>query len=165
MALKEHLIVHLQEQFATEKGKAQYLGEWSARISDSQLKSVVQGEIADIAWELDGLKQCLAVFGEFPQDLPSPFVMAFRQEDQVTQQTLSHELPADLDVHLALNELGFGNLEIGFCQGMLNMAQALNEQEVVNQLQQIIAREQHGLNTVRSLLPRLITQSSQWPAA
>jgi ferritin-like metal-binding protein YciE len=161
MPLDRHFIVHLQEMYATEHDFCDYLNSWVNKIDNSQLKTAVTNEVQDINQQLNNLQQCLSQFNEFPErGLKSPLVQAFQQEDTVTMQHLPQSTAADMDVHLAMTDLTFGQAEIGIYEGLIDMAQALNCSDAINLLQDNLQHEQQDVQQIRNLLPTLINQSS-----
>ena len=168
MPLNQHLVVHLQEMFVTEQGFCSYLQGWSEQVNNAQLKAVIAREIDDIPRQLDNLRQCLDALGaEVQEDLSSPFVAALKREDEITMQEMPMNEAQDKDIHLALSDIAFSHMEVGMYQGMIAMAQALGQDEVVDLLKSNLRHEHDDLREIQALLPALTGQSSggqQWAA-
>ncbi|MHB0935888.1 MAG: DUF892 family protein [Armatimonadota bacterium] len=157
MPLEKHLVVHLQETLATERDYRDYLAGWSDQVSNAQLKSAVQHQINDIQQEMDVLRRCVGMLGATPkEEMKSPLVAAFRQDDQETMQEMPDATPADMDVHLCIADIKFGHSEIGAYQAMIDMAKAINRTDVVDLLQDNFRSEQRDVQQMQNLLPTLI---------
>ena len=157
MPLEKHLVVHLQEMLATERDYRDYLDTWSNRVENPQLKTAVQHQVNDIQEEMDILRRCMTMLGATPREgLASPLVQAFRQEDDETMREMPDATLADMDVYLCLSDIKFGHSEIGAYQGMIDMAKALNRQDIVDLLQENFRGEQRDVQQMQNLLPTLI---------
>jgi len=157
MPLEKHLVVHLQEMLATERDYRDYLAGWSDKVTNAQLKSTVQSQINDIRQEMDILRRCMGMLGATPQEgMRSPLVAAFRQEDQATMQAMPDATPADMDVHLCINDIKFGHSELGEYQSVIDMATALDRSDVAGLLQDNFRSEQRDVQQMQNLLPTLI---------
>jgi len=166
MPLEKHLVVHLQEMLASERDYREYLDGWSDKVTNPQLKAAVRHQINDIQQEMDILRRCMSSLGATPRDeLKSPLVQSFRQEDEVTTEAMPDATPADMDVHLCLSDIKFGHSEIGVYQGMIDMAKALNRWDLVDLLQENFRSEQRDIQQMQNLLPTLINQAKGWRQA
>lgn len=161
MPLQKHLVVHLQEMYATERDYQNLLQGWSNKIQNSRLKSLVDEQIDGINQQMSNLKQCMSSLRSSPKDLPSAFVQALRREDRMTTTEMSDMTPQDTDAHIALTDVSFGQMEIGKYQGMVNMAKTLERQDVVDRLQQNLDSEQQDVRKMQRLLPSLLQESQQ----
>ena len=162
MPLDRHLIVHLQEVYATETNYRDYLASRADDIRDQQLKSAIRQQIDDIGDEIGNLQQCLSIFGLTPgENLTSPLVEAIKASDAQTMQEIPNHTAGDMDAHLLLTDLSFGHLEVGMYQGMLSMAQALNQKEVADLLKQNLEHEQRDIEEMEDLLSDIVSLSRQ----
>lgn len=161
MALDQHLVIHLQEMVVTEKCFRDYLNSQAGQIHNAQLKAAVSEEIDGIQSELDNLTTCLDKLGAAPKwDLPCPIIDAFKQEDTLTMDNMPAMLPADMDVHLAVNDIAFGHLEVGYYQAMIAMAKEIGETDVVDLLKENLRHEHEDLREMQQLLPTLTGEES-----
>ncbi|MHB9026511.1 MAG: DUF892 family protein [Armatimonadota bacterium] len=162
MPLDRHLIVHLQEIYTTERDFRDYLAGRADAIRDQQLKAAIQQEIDDIGNEIGNLQQCLSIFGLSPsEDSSSPFVDAIKSSDRQAMQEIPNHTAGDMDAHLLLTDLSFGHMEVGMYQGMLSMAQALNQVEVADLLRENLEHEQRDVQEMEDMLAAIVSLSRQ----
>jgi ferritin-like metal-binding protein YciE len=160
MPLDQHLMVHMQEIYADARNYRNLLNGWSDQLRNQQLRTMIAQQIHEIGDQLDNLRQCLLIMGSAPDEaMLSPVVDALQREDQITHRAIPNMSPADMDVHVAMTDISFGQMEIGAYQGMVDMARELGQQDVATMLQHNLEEEQDDIWQMQQLLPELIRES------
>lgn len=162
MPLDTHLVVHLQEMYATERDYGDFLTAKSDRVSNTHLKTMINHQVDEINGQMANLQRAMSELNASPQDnLKSPIVRALQLEDTQTMQSMPNMTPADMDVHLAVTDISFGQMEIGIYTSMIAMADALGKKNVSSILQQNLQQEQDGVQQAQSLLHDLLGSQQQ----
>jgi ferritin-like metal-binding protein YciE len=125
--------------------------------------ATITGQINDVGNEMSNLKQCLNLLGtQLNDDMISPMVQALHTEDMQTMEMMPKMSPLDMDVHIAMSDLGFCTAEVGMMQGLLTMARVLNNPKVIQLLEETLQFEENDLQKLQGIFSDLFAVTVQF---
>ncbi len=159
-------IANPQEFFAFKLGMAlkteqtvlQILKQSEQQAQDPELKQQFSHHREETEQQIQNLEQAFDALGESSTAHQSPTADALRQEAEQLLEKVSPELS---DAVLLGGAAHVEHHEISMYEGLITMAEAMDEQDVVGLLQENLEQEQHTLDEVKKATEKLAKQVAQ----
>ena len=149
----------LSKVHSSEREILQLLKTVQKEANDQELASGFEQHARETEQQIQNLEQALQVLGEQPQEPKARVIEALRNEhEDFKKQGAPPELQ---DAFIAGAAEHVEHHEISAYEGLITMAQAMGQQQIVDLLQQNLQQEQNTLQKVQSASQRLAQQLSQ----
>lgn len=160
MTTRDHLIYHLQEQYAFQRDFLPLLNEMEHGGSDEHLRLLLHEEHEGLRNEMETLDRGLSLLGARFKQESNAVVPALRE----TTERFKHRMnptPEHRDIHAALEVMKVSLMSVAEYQGDAEMARAIGEQDVALLLEENLHRQTQGLERLQAFIPQLIAKVSK----
>jgi ferritin-like metal-binding protein YciE len=159
---RQFFVLKLSKQLEAEKEILKTLKEVQKEASDPELSSRFEHHAQETQQHVRNLQQAFDHLGERPLgEKPRVAEALVTDHNQFNRQNPS---PDVLDAFLVGAAVATEHHEIAEYEGLITMAEAMGEQEIVELLRQNLEQEQHTLEEARSAQQRLAQRFARVPA-
>jgi ferritin-like metal-binding protein YciE len=153
----QKLFAHkLSKIYASEREILNILKQTQKEANDRELASGFEHHAQETEQQIQNLDRVFEALGERPEDANPSVVKALRSEhDQFAKQGPPAQL---LDAFLASAAATVEHFEISAYEGLITMASAMGEDDVVALLSENLEQEQHTLREVQAAGQKLAQQ-------
>ena len=160
MTTRDHLVYHMQEQYAFERDYLPLLNEMEHSGTDEQLRQLLREERDGLRNEMETLDRGLSLLGARFRAERSPLVPGFKEAIERFKHRLNPS-PDHRDIESALEVLRVSLMAVAEYQGDAELARAIGEQDVALLLEENLHSRTESLETLQAFIPQLINKVSK----
>jgi ferritin-like metal-binding protein YciE len=161
MSDPQQLFVHkLGTLLKTEKTILQLLPKMAKETTDHELSARFEHHRKETEQQVKNLERVFDALGRKPQTKPAPVIDGMKTEHNEFVQKQKPE-PHILDAFLAGAAAATEHHEIAAYEGLITMANAMRQEDIVALLQENLEQEQHTLEEAKAATQKLAQRNAQ----